>query len=97
MPVLALKVIHTCLGRRMGFLLQPGDKGSRGRRGAAALDQNVVCEVRGQGAVGEWRDMKTTGLRLVGVLAIGGVSVGATLAWFSDQAVSLLRHWLRIG
>ena len=48
-------------------------------------------------AVGEWRDMKTTGLRLVGVLAIGGVSVGATLAWFSDQAVSLLRHWLRIG
>ena len=23
-------------------------------------------------AVGEWRDMKTTGLRLVGVLAIGG-------------------------
>jgi predicted ribosomally synthesized peptide with SipW-like signal peptide len=48
-------------------------------------------------AVGEWRDMKTTGLRIVGVLAIGGVSVGATLAWFSDQAVSLLRHWLRIG
>ena len=48
-------------------------------------------------AVGEWRDMKTTGLRFVGVLAIGGVSVGATLAWFSDQAVSLLRHWLRIG
>jgi predicted ribosomally synthesized peptide with SipW-like signal peptide len=48
-------------------------------------------------AVGEWRDMKTTGLRIVGVLAIGGVSIGATLAWFSDQAVSLLRHWLRIG
>ncbi|WP_284543014.1 DUF1515 family protein [Pleomorphomonas sp. T1.2MG-36] len=48
-------------------------------------------------AVGEWRDMKTTGLRIVGVLAIGGVSVGATLAWFSDQAASLLRHWLRIG
>lgn len=48
-------------------------------------------------AVGEWRDMKTTGLRIVGVLAIGGVSLGATLAWFSDQAVSLLRHWLRIG
>lgn len=48
-------------------------------------------------AVGEWRDMKTTGLRIVGVLAIGGVSVGASLAWFSDQAVSLLRHWLRIG
>ncbi|PIO96304.1 DUF1515 family protein [Pleomorphomonas carboxyditropha] len=48
-------------------------------------------------AVGEWRDMKTTGLRIVGVLAIGGISLGATMAWFSDQAVSLLRHWLRIG
>ena len=48
-------------------------------------------------AVGEWRDMKVTGLRIVGVLAIGGVSLGATMAWFSDQAVSLLRHWLRIG
>ena len=48
-------------------------------------------------AVGEWRDMKTTGLRLVGVLAIGGVSLGAKLAWFSDQASALVRQWLRIG
>lgn len=48
-------------------------------------------------AVGDWRDMKATGLRIVGVLAIGGVSLGATMAWFSDQAVSLVRHWLRIG
>lgn len=48
-------------------------------------------------AVADWRDMKATGLRLVGVLAIGGVSLGATLAWFSDQAVLLLRHWLRIS
>lgn len=48
-------------------------------------------------AVSDWRDMKATGLRVVGVLAIGGVSLGATMAWFSDQAASLLRHWLRIG
>lgn len=47
-------------------------------------------------AVGDWRDMKATGLRIVGVLAIGGVSLGAAMAWFSDQAVSLLRHWLKI-
>ncbi|PKR87412.1 DUF1515 domain-containing protein [Pleomorphomonas diazotrophica] len=47
-------------------------------------------------AVADWRDIKATGLRLVGVLAIGGVSLGATLAWFSDQAVALLRHWLKI-
>lgn len=48
-------------------------------------------------AVGEWRDMKATGLRIVGALAIGGVSLGAAMAWFSDQAASLMRHWLRIG
>ena len=48
-------------------------------------------------AVGEWRDMKTTGLRIVGLLALGGVSVGAALTWFSDQASALVRQWLRIG
>lgn len=48
-------------------------------------------------AVSDWRDIKATGLRIVGVLAIGGVSVGAGMAWFSDQAVSLLRQWLRIS
>lgn len=48
-------------------------------------------------AIADWHDVKATGLRIVGVLAIGGVSLGATMAWFSDQAVSLLRHWLRIG
>lgn len=48
-------------------------------------------------AVGEWRDMKTTGLRIVGLLALGGVSVGAALTWFSDQASALVRYWLRIG
>lgn len=48
-------------------------------------------------AVDDWQDMKRTGLTIVGLLALGGVSVGAALTWFSDQASMLVRHWLRIG
>lgn len=48
-------------------------------------------------AVDDWQDMKRTGLTVVGFLALGGVSVGAALTWFSDQASGLVRHWLRIG
>ena len=48
-------------------------------------------------AVDDWQDMKKTGLTIVGLLALGGVSVGAALTWFSDQASMLVRHWLRIG
>lgn len=47
-------------------------------------------------AVEDWRDMKKTGLTVVWFLALGGVSVGATIAWFSDQAATLFRHWLKI-
>ncbi len=48
-------------------------------------------------AVDDWQGMKRTGLTIVGLLALGGVSVGAALTWFSDQASLLVRHWLRIG
>ncbi len=47
-------------------------------------------------AVAEWQDMKKTGVRIVGLLALGGVTVGAAATWFSDQAVTVVRHWLRI-
>lgn len=48
-------------------------------------------------AVEDWRDMRRAGLAVVGLLALGGVSLGAAMAWFSDQASVLVRHWLRIG
>ncbi|WP_169453597.1 DUF1515 family protein [Pleomorphomonas oryzae] len=48
-------------------------------------------------AVDDWQGMKRTGLTIVGFLALGGVSVGAGLTWFSDQASMIVRHWLRIG
>jgi hypothetical protein len=41
--------------------------------------------------------MKTIGLGFAGLLALGGISLGAMLAYASDTAVNAVRHWLRIG
>ncbi|NJL06851.1 MAG: DUF1515 domain-containing protein [Methylacidiphilales bacterium] len=45
----------------------------------------------------EWRHIKHTGLGIVGLLAVGGVTIGGALAWASDAAVAAIRHWLKIG
>jgi predicted nuclease with TOPRIM domain len=45
----------------------------------------------------EWRRIRAIGIGLVGLLALGGMSVGAALAWAGEGVVSAIRHWLRIG
>lgn len=49
-----------------------------------------------QPTVDEWRRIRAIGLGIVGLLAIGGVSLGAALAWAGEGVVSAVRHWLRI-
>ncbi|QDZ10499.1 DUF1515 domain-containing protein [Devosia ginsengisoli] len=49
-----------------------------------------------QPTVDEWRRIRAIGLGIVGLLAIGGVSLGAALAWAGEGVVSAIRHWLRI-
>jgi len=44
----------------------------------------------------EWKRIRALGLGIVGLLAIGGVSVGAALAMAGDAAVNAVRAWLRI-
>ena len=44
----------------------------------------------------EWKRIRMLGLGIVGLLAIGGVSVGAFLAMMGDAAVNAVRAWLRI-
>ncbi len=51
----------------------------------------------GKPTVEEWKRMKLLGTGVVGLVAISGLSLGATLAWFSDWAIGTVRHWLRIG
>lgn len=50
-----------------------------------------------QPSIDEWRRMKALGIGLAGLLALGGLSLGAMLMWASDAAVTAVRHWLRIS
>lgn len=47
-------------------------------------------------AIAEWKTMKRAGMGLTGLLALGGLSVGAALTWAGDTAVTAIRHWLKI-
>ncbi|TIT90383.1 MAG: DUF1515 domain-containing protein [Mesorhizobium sp.] len=70
-----------------------------------AVDGEITAQVRNEvkslkAAVDpeleDWKRMKNLGLGIAGLLAIGGLSVGAMLMWASDTAVAAIRHWLKI-
>lgn len=44
----------------------------------------------------DWKRMKALGIGVAGLLALGGLSVGAMLMWAGDAAATAVRHWLRI-
>ncbi|RJT42015.1 DUF1515 domain-containing protein [Mesorhizobium waimense] len=44
----------------------------------------------------DWKRMKSLGIGIAGLLAVGGLSFGAFLMWAGDAAVTAVRHWLRI-
>ena len=76
---------------------------------AGLVEAQVRDEVRAigekvdanQAAIGphvdDWKRMKAVGVGLVGLLAVGGLSVGAMLTWASETAITTIRHWLRIA
>ena len=47
--------------------------------------------------VDEWKRIRALGLGIVALLAVGGVSVGAFLAYAGEAAVNAVRAWLRIS
>lgn len=47
-----------------------------------------------QPAIEDWRRMKTLGTGLAGLLAIGGLSVGAALTWAGEATAATVRRWL---
>ena len=48
-------------------------------------------------ALEEWKRMKTLGYGISGLIAFAGLTIGGTVAYMSDGAVSALRHWLKIN
>lgn len=44
----------------------------------------------------EFRRMKTLGRGFVWLLGFGGLSVGATIAYLSENLAAIIRHWLKI-
>lgn len=47
-----------------------------------------------QPSVDEWKRIRTLGIGITGVLAIGGLTVGAMLAAGIDTVRAALRHWI---
>lgn len=46
--------------------------------------------------VEEWRRIRAIGLGIVGLLTIGGLSVGAAIAWAGEAVASIVRGWLKL-
>ena len=47
-----------------------------------------------QPSIEDWRRIKNLGLGVTGILALGGLSVGAMLSMGMDAFKAALRHWL---
>ncbi|MBX5008125.1 DUF1515 domain-containing protein [Rhizobium lentis] len=50
-----------------------------------------------QPALEDWKRIKTLGVGISGIIALAGLTAGATITWASDGAVAWLRHWLKIN
>jgi hypothetical protein len=46
--------------------------------------------------VEDMKRLKTIGIGITGMIAIGGLSIGALVVWFSETSVNAVRHWLKI-
>lgn len=46
--------------------------------------------------VDEWKRIRAIGIGFAGILALGGVSLGAMAMYAGETLVNAIRHWLRI-
>jgi len=61
----------------------------------SAIEQTIQKDVLPQ--TDDMKRMKLVGTGIVGIIALGGVSVGAAAIWFGEQLAGLLRHLLRLS
>jgi len=68
------------------------------REDIAALTASVTANHASVApAVADWQQMKRVGIGLVGLLALGGLSIWSALAWAGEASVQAVRSWLRIN
>lgn len=74
-----------------------GAADSQIRAEVQALKQTVEDnQAAAQPTIDEWRRIRAIGIGIVGLLALGGMSVGAAFVWTGEAMVSAVRHWLRL-
>ncbi len=76
---------------------------------SAHIDAQVREELKGLGkkveanhdevmpTVEEWQRIKKLGIGIGGMLAIGGMSIAGTIAYFGEAFWNWLRHFLKVG
>src|SRR5690554_4341217 len=60
-----------------------------------AIEKTLNDDIKPQ--TDEFKRMKMLGIGFLGLVAMGGMSLGGIAVYASDVAVNWMRHWLRIS
>lgn len=61
----------------------------------AAIERTLNDDIKPQ--TDEFKRMKMLGIGFLGLVAMGGMSLGGIVVYAGDTAVNWVRHWLRIS
>ena len=82
------------LAKLKGDVVSVGHIGAQTRDEVQSLGGRVDQNKKDiQPSLEDWRRIKTLGLGITGILAIGGVTVGAMLSMGVDAFKAVMRHW----
>lgn len=86
------------LGQIEGDIRILGQVDGQVRGEVQALSAQVAKnQAEAQPPIDEWRRIRAIGIGIVGLLALGGVSIGAMFAWAGESVINWARHLLRIN
>lgn len=86
------------LGQIEGDIRILGQVDGQVRGEVQALSAQVAKnQAEAQPTIDEWRRIRAIGIGIVGLLALGGVSIGAMFAYAGEAVINWARHILRIG
>lgn len=86
------------LGKIDGDIRILGQVDAQLRSKVEALAETVQRnQAEAQPTIDEWRRIRAIGIGIVGLLALGGVSIGAMFAYAGEAVINWARHILRIS